>query len=140
MTNLARYKKMAGTSAVFLLADFDNASPVERDGLEWGLEELHFSALVEHVFADDMLPADLFSQDLAAEKFWQQLKAIFQALIEQAKAQGKLKPSMASVLALEGLEEYDPPAHGDIRQVEALNAAFIYNVRIKGWIQIPTTV
>lgn len=136
--DFARYKKMAGTSAVFLSADFDNASPVERDGLEWGLEELHFNALIEQVLPDDILATDLFSQDLPSENFWQQLNTIFQALILQAKEQRRQKPSMATVLALEGLEEYDPPAHGDIRQVEALNAAFIYNVRIKGWIQIPT--
>lgn len=137
--DFARYKKMAGTSAVFLLADFDNASPVERDGLEWGLEELHFNALIEHVLKEDILATSLFSQDLPPEKFWQQLNTIFQALILQAKEQGRQKPSMATVLALEGLEEYDPPGHGDIRQVEALNTAFIYNVRIKGWIQIPST-
>ena len=35
------YKKMAGTSAVFLSADYDAASPVERDGMTWSAGELH---------------------------------------------------------------------------------------------------
>lgn len=38
------YKKMAGTSAVFIPADFNGASPVERDGLVWSGEELHMPA------------------------------------------------------------------------------------------------
>ena len=39
------YKKMAGTSAVFLSAEFDKAAPVERDGLEWTAAELHLDQL-----------------------------------------------------------------------------------------------
>lgn len=39
------YKKMAGTSAVFLSADFNKASPVERDGMVWSSEELHLEQL-----------------------------------------------------------------------------------------------
>ncbi|MDB3898125.1 hypothetical protein N9329_01730 [Gammaproteobacteria bacterium] len=38
------YKKMAGTSAVFLSADYNGASPVERDGVFWSAEELHLNA------------------------------------------------------------------------------------------------
>ena len=38
------YKKMAGTSAVFLSADYEGASPVERDGMLWSAEELHLNA------------------------------------------------------------------------------------------------
>jgi hypothetical protein len=34
------YKKMAGTSAVFISEDFSYASPVERDGLVWTDAEL----------------------------------------------------------------------------------------------------
>ncbi len=34
------YKKMAGTSAIFIPADFAQASPVERDGLVWTDTEL----------------------------------------------------------------------------------------------------
>lgn len=34
------YKKMAGTSAIFIPADFANASPVERDGMVWSDQEL----------------------------------------------------------------------------------------------------
>jgi hypothetical protein len=37
----AAYKTMAGTSAVFLSADYDKAKPVERDGLIWSAAELH---------------------------------------------------------------------------------------------------
>ena len=39
------YKKMAGTSAVFLSADYGGASPVERDGMVWSAEELHLDQL-----------------------------------------------------------------------------------------------
>jgi hypothetical protein len=39
------YKKMAGTSAVFLSAAFANAAPVERDGMVWTAEELHLEQL-----------------------------------------------------------------------------------------------
>ncbi len=39
------YKKMAGTSAVFLSADFAKASPMERDGMIWTAEELHLEQL-----------------------------------------------------------------------------------------------
>ena len=39
------YKKMAGTSAVFLSADFAKASPVERDGMIWTAEELYLDQL-----------------------------------------------------------------------------------------------
>ena len=39
------YKKMAGTSAVFLSADFAKASPVERDGMIWTAKELHLEQL-----------------------------------------------------------------------------------------------
>lgn len=39
------YKKMAGTSAVFLSAEFNKASPVERDGMVWSAQELHLEQL-----------------------------------------------------------------------------------------------
>ena len=91
------YKKMAGTAAVFLSADFDKASPVERDGLIWSAEELH---------------------------------------LEQFPAQHQRKPAMSTVLALEGLEEYDQPVDGDLRRVESLDAEFVYFGLIHGWIQI----
>ena len=91
------YKKMAGTSAVFLAADFAQASPVERDGMEWSASELSL----------DQLPQNL-----------------------------NAKPDMATVLALEGLEEYDQPSDGDVRRVESVNASFVYLERIKGWVQL----
>lgn len=42
---VTKYKKMAGTSAVFLSAVYDSASPVERDGLVWTADELHLNEL-----------------------------------------------------------------------------------------------
>ena len=88
---------MAGTSAVFLSADFEKASPVERDGLIWSSEELH---------------------------------------LDQLPKQRQQKLSMANVLALEGLEDYEMPANGDVRWVESVGAEFIYFDLIHGWIQL----
>jgi hypothetical protein len=39
------YKKMAGTSAVFVSAQYPHASPVERDGMVWNSSELHVDDL-----------------------------------------------------------------------------------------------
>jgi hypothetical protein len=91
------YKKMAGTSAVFLREDYAGPSPVERDGMIWQAEELHL----------DELP-------------------------------GKFTPldPMANVLALEGLEDYDPATHGDIRRVDSVGEYFVYLERIQGWVQV----
>ena len=47
-----------------------------------------------------------------------------------------LKPAIATSLALEGLESYDPPAHGDLREVAALGARFVYVEAIKGWVEL----
>lgn len=91
------FKKMAGTSAVFVFADYAGPSPVERDGMIWQAEELHIQEL----------PATL-----------------------------QEKPAMANALALEGLEEYDPPSHGDKRFVNSLGVTLAYNQRIRGWVQI----
>jgi len=45
MVHLMRtYKKMAGTSAVFIPADFSSPSPVERDSLVWTETELHMAS------------------------------------------------------------------------------------------------
>lgn len=90
------FKKMAGTSAVFVFADYQGPSPVERDGLVWTSDELHLN---------EQLPA---LNDL---------------------------PVMANALALEGLEEYDPPSPGDARYVTSLDAAFFYWQPIRGWVQ-----
>lgn len=92
------FKKMAGTSAVFVRDDLDTASPVERDGMVWQAEELHL----------DEAPGQLTHRD-----------------------------AMANVLALEGLEDYDPPKHGDVRRVESIGAEFVYVQRIRGWVQLP---
>ena len=75
------YKKMAGTSAVFLLESYDGQSPVERDGLVWQADELHL----------DELPDNLTPRD-----------------------------AMANVLALEGLEDYNPASQGDVRKVDSV--------------------
>ncbi len=91
-----QYKKLAGTSAVFIIDGYQGASPVDREGLVWNESELHIDSMPE-----------------------------------------TLNPlgSMANGLALEGLEDYDPPSHGDARQVESLGVQFVYSDRIRGWIQ-----
>ncbi len=45
------------------------------------------------------------------------------------------KEPMATSLALEGLEIYDPPTHGDLRQVTRLGSHFVYIAAIKGWVE-----
>ncbi|GAB1260195.1 hypothetical protein [Aurantivibrio plasticivorans] len=92
----ATYKKMAGTSAVFLCSDYQGASPVERDGETWNAQELH---------------------------------------LNETSAMTQSKPAMANALALEGLEDYDPPSAGDVRHVSSLGVDFIYSDKIRGWIQ-----
>jgi hypothetical protein len=92
-----QYKKLAGTSAVFIFEGFQGASPVDRDGLVWTEDELHF---------------------------------------EQMPTQQRVLPLMANGLALEGLEEYDPPSNGDIRGVSSLGVSFIYMQSIRGWVQL----
>lgn len=91
------YKKMAGTSAIFIPADFAKASPVERDGMVWSDTELS-------------LPSS--PQSLT----W--------------------KPPLESTLALEGLEEYDPPQTSDARYVHNLGIAFVYIGKIRGWVAL----
>jgi hypothetical protein len=90
---------MAGTSAVFLLEDYNGPSPVERDGMIWQAEELHLNTLPR---------------------------------------QPNAMPPMANVLALEGLEDYDPPSHGDMRRVDSVGENFVYLEEIRGWIQVQT--
>lgn len=51
----------------------------------------------------------------------------------------KTKEAMASVLALEGLEEYEPPENGDIRFVDTINSNFIYVREAKAWVQLNST-
>ena len=95
------YKRMAGTSAVFLREDYDGPSPVERDGMVWQADELHL----------DELP-------------------------------GKLSPleAMANALALEGLEDYDPATHGDLRRVNSIGEYFVYLEPVRGWVQVEDAV
>jgi len=47
------------------------------------------------------------------------------------------RPAMANALALEGLEEYDPPRDGDVRQVTSLGVRFAYLERTRAWVQMP---
>ena len=96
------YKKMAGTAAVFILADNPKASPVERDGMVWSPEELKLYDLNVDV--------------------------------------GQNRPSIANALALEGLEDYDPPTNGDIRYVDSLDADFIYVANTRSWVQVPSNI
>ena len=91
------YKKMAGTSAVFILTNFDSPSPVERDGLTWTDSELSMPTS----------PKTL-----------------------------QWKPPIDSALALEGLEEYDPPCDGDARYVNKLGIALVYIGQIQGWVAL----
>ena len=91
------YKKMAGTSAIFIPADFANASPVERDGLAWADAELSMPATPQQL---------------------------------------RWKAPLETSLALEGLEEYDPPAPGDARYVHKLGIAFVYIGKIRGWVAL----
>ena len=90
------YKKMAGTSAVFLRENYDGQAPVERDGMVWQAQELHL----------EELPANLTPRD-----------------------------AMANVLALEGLEDYNPASQGDVRKVDSVGEYFVYLERIHGWVQ-----
>ena len=92
------YQKMAGTAAVFVIADLAAGIPVERDGPRWSAKELH---------------------------------------VDQNFDTGEHKSPMASVLALEGLEDYDPPEHGDVRVVQSMGVSFIYSKNIRGWVQLP---
>jgi hypothetical protein len=41
--------------------------------------------------------------------------------------------AMANVLALEGLEDYDPATHGDVRLVGSI---VVYLEKIRGWVQL----
>lgn len=91
------YKKMAGTSAVFITSNFNAPSPVERDGLTWTESELHMPKARECLH-------------------W--------------------KPPMESALALEGLEEYDPPSAGDARYVNKLGIALVYIEKSKAWVAL----
>lgn len=54
-------------------------------------------------------------------------------------ATGEIKADIANALALEGLEQYDAPSHGDQRRVTSLDANFVYLEPIKGWVQVVTT-
>jgi len=92
------YQKMAGTAAVFVIADLAAGIPVERDGPRWSAKELH---------------------------------------LDQNFDAGEHKSPMASVLALEGLEDYDPPKHGDIRLIQSMDACFIYSQTARAWVQLP---
>ncbi|WP_232305596.1 hypothetical protein [Gilvimarinus polysaccharolyticus] len=90
------YKKMAGTSAVFVDENNPSSSAQERDGLTWSAAELHLNDI----------PAQLAR-----------------------------KAPMANSLSLEGLEDYDPPQHGDLRLMQCINSDFVYVASSKAWVQ-----
>lgn len=46
------------------------------------------------------------------------------------------KAPLDSSLALERLEEYDPPSAGDARSVNKLGIAFVYIGKILGWVAL----
>ena len=46
------------------------------------------------------------------------------------------KPPLVSTLALEGLEEYDPPSTHDARYVNNIGMAFVYIAKIRGWVAL----
>lgn len=92
-----RYRKMAGTAAVFVAADYAGPLPVERDGPLW-------------------TDAELGLTEAPRSLHWQ--------------------PVIESTLALEGLEDYAPPAPGDARFVSKPGVAFVYIGKIRGWVQI----
>ena len=100
MEQASIYKKMAGTSAVFVFADNAISSPVERDGMMWTSAELHLNELASEYYK---------------------------------------KPAMANALSLEGLEDYDPPQDGDLREVQSFGCHFVYLGRTHSWIQVTTT-
>ena len=54
----------------------------------------------------------------------------------------KLSPleAMANALALEGLEDYDPATHGDLRRVNSIGKYFVYLEPIRGWVQVEDPV
>lgn len=43
---------------------------------------------------------------------------------------------IANVLALEGLEDYDPPTHADVRHVASMDVDFIFIAQSKAWVQL----
>ncbi len=96
------YKKMAGTSAVFIEVNYPFASPVERDGMVWTETELGLNAAG---------PIEL-----------------------------RWKEPLANSLALEGLEEYDPPQSGEARYVTSQGVAFYYLADKQAWIQLTDSV
>ena len=93
---------MAGTSAVFVDAQYPFASPVERDGEIWNESELGINT------------------DKPSELRW--------------------KSPLPNTLALEGLEDYDPPEHGDARYIESQAVAFYYQGGKKAWVQLTDCV
>lgn len=62
---------------------------------------------------------------------WQESELQLEALAQNPER----KADIATPLALEGLEEYDPASDGDIRFVSSLEHEFIYKAAIKAWIQ-----
>lgn len=58
------FKKMAGTSAVFLSVEYNGASPVERDGMIWSALELHLDQLSSDRVRKESMPNALALEGL----------------------------------------------------------------------------
>ena len=55
---------------------------------------------------------------------------------DELSEQPKTKSDMANALALEGLEDYDPPQDGDLRKVISLDCSFMFLQRTHCWLQV----
>jgi ectoine hydroxylase-related dioxygenase (phytanoyl-CoA dioxygenase family) len=56
--------------------------------------------------------------------------------LEKLPEQRQQKAAMPNALALEGLEDYEPPENGDLRFVESIGKEFMYFGLIRGWVQV----
>ncbi|UTF59146.1 hypothetical protein [Gilvimarinus sp. DA14] len=55
--------------------------------------------------------------------------------VQEIPAQLTRKEPMQNSLSLEGLEDYDPPSHGDVRLMQCVNSDFVYIAPAKAWVQ-----
>lgn len=55
--------------------------------------------------------------------------------LEQIPEHLTRKEPMQNSLSLEGLEDYDPPSHGDVRLMQCVNSDFVYIAPAKAWVQ-----
>ncbi|WP_020210620.1 hypothetical protein [Gilvimarinus chinensis] len=55
--------------------------------------------------------------------------------VQDIPAQLTRKEPMQNSLLLEGLEDYDPPSHGDVRLMQCMASDFVYIAPAKAWVQ-----